>query len=69
MQWLRKHMHSEILRRFHDIGTDTEDVIEFLVIRRPAPVTVSQGQAEAVSISYVIHHSYFMSFCLFYLFR
>ena len=30
-------MHSEISRRFQEMRLDTIDVIEFLVIRRPAP--------------------------------
>lgn len=39
MQWLRRHLHDEILRRFQDIRLDSIDVIEFLVIRRPPPPT------------------------------
>lgn len=36
LQWLRRHIQSEIAKRFQDIGLDTIDVIEFLVIRRSA---------------------------------
>lgn len=39
LQWLQRHMHDEILRRFQDIRLDSIDVIEFLVIRRPPPPT------------------------------
>lgn len=38
-QWLRRHIHDEVLRRFQDIRLDSIDVIEFLVIRRPPPPT------------------------------
>lgn len=47
LQWLRRHVHDEVLRRFQDIRLDSMDVIEFLVIRRPAPPTPSnQNQFE-----------------------
>ncbi|XP_031620338.1 large proline-rich protein BAG6 isoform X2 [Contarinia nasturtii] len=39
LQWLRRHINDEILRRFQDIRLDSIDVIEFLVIRRPPPPT------------------------------
>lgn len=39
LQWLQRHMHDEILRRFQEIRLDSIDVIEFLVIRRPPPPT------------------------------
>lgn len=49
LQWLRRHLHEEILRRFQEIRLDSIDVIEFLVIRRPPPPTPSdqrQSQSE-----------------------
>lgn len=47
LQWLRRHIHDEILRRFQDIRLDSIDVIEFLVIRRPPPPTPTvQRQSE-----------------------
>lgn len=47
LHWLRRHIHDEVLRRFQDIRLDSVDVIEFLVIRRPAPPTPSnQNQSE-----------------------
>lgn len=39
LQWLRRHIYEEILRRFQEIRLDSIDVIEFLVIRRPPPPT------------------------------
>lgn len=47
LQWLRGHIHDEVSRRFQDIRLDSVDVIEFLVIRRPAPPTPSnQNQSD-----------------------
>lgn len=47
LQWLRRHIHDEVLRQFQDIRLDSMDVIEYLVIRRPAPPTPSnQNQSE-----------------------
>lgn len=47
LQWLRRHINEEILRRFQDIRLDSIDVIEFLVIRRPPPPTpTDQRQSE-----------------------
>lgn len=47
LQWLRRHVHDEILRRFQEIRLDSVDVIEFLVIRRPPPPPPSdQRQSE-----------------------
>lgn len=39
IEWLKRHLSDEILRRFQDIRLDSIDVIEFLVIRRPPPPT------------------------------
>lgn len=47
LQWLRRHLNEEILRRFQDIRLDSIDVIEFLVIRRPPPpIPSEQRQSE-----------------------
>lgn len=47
LQWLRRHINEEILRRFQEIRLDSIDVIEFLVIRRPPPPAPSdQPQGE-----------------------
>lgn len=46
LQWLRRHIHDEVLRQFQEIRLDSMDVIEFLVIRRPAPPTSDQRQTE-----------------------
>lgn len=46
LQWLQRHMHDEILRRFQEIRLDSMDVIEFLVIRRPPPTPTDQRQNE-----------------------
>lgn len=44
VQWFRRNTHDEILRRFQEIRLDSTDVIEFLVIRRPAPPSLDQGK-------------------------
>lgn len=47
LQWLERHLHDEISRRFQEIRLDSIDVIEFLVIRRPPPPTpTDQRQSE-----------------------
>lgn len=45
VQWLRRHIHNEVTRRFQDIRLDSIDVIEFLVIRRPPPPTPSDQRS------------------------
>lgn len=51
LQWLRRHIHDEILRRFQDIRLDSIDVIEFLVIRRPPPPTpTDQRPGESMDV-------------------
>lgn len=37
LQWLRRHIHTELTKRLQEMRLDSIDVIEFLVIRRPAP--------------------------------
>lgn len=46
LQWLKRHVQDEILRRFQEIRLDSIDVIEFLVIRRPPPPTPTDQQRQ-----------------------
>lgn len=47
LQWLQRHILAEIQRQIRDIRTTTVDVIEFIVIRRPAPRAVVAESANA----------------------
>lgn len=47
LQWLQRHIQAEIQRHIRDIGITTVDVIEFIVIRRPAPRAAAPENANA----------------------
>lgn len=47
LQWLQRQIQAEIQRQIRDIHITTVDVIEFIVIRRPAPNAVVSEDANA----------------------
>lgn len=52
LQWLQRHIQAEIQRQIRDIGASAVDVIQYIVIRCPAPnaVTAENANVSATEI-------------------
>lgn len=54
LQWLQRHIQAEIQRQIRDIRITTVDVIEFIVIRRPAAHAVVPESGNAIATAAAI---------------